>query len=45
VLVGPTDAEQGSVFIGVDPTGGAIGFWQPAIGWMPLQTSQPARPE
>lgn len=33
VLVGPTDAGQGSVFIGVDPTGGAIGFWQPARPW------------
>jgi uncharacterized protein len=33
VLVGPTDTGQGGVLIGMDPTGGAIGFWQPARPW------------
>jgi len=33
VLMGPTDAGQGSVLIGVDPTGGPIGFWQAARPW------------
>ncbi|HEX6401754.1 MAG TPA: VOC family protein [Pseudonocardiaceae bacterium] len=33
VLLGPTDGGQGSVLIGVDPTGSVIGFWQPARPW------------
>lgn len=32
VLYGPADVPgQGSVLIGADPTGGVIGFWQPAM--------------
>ena len=34
VLWGPTDVPgQGSVLIGVDPTGATIGFWQPTQPW------------
>lgn len=33
-LYGPADvAGQGTVFIGSDPTGGVIGFWQPDVWW------------
>ena len=33
--VWPVDVPgQGRVLIGVDPTGGVIGFWQPARPWM-----------
>lgn len=32
---GPTDvAGWGSMLIGMDPTGGEIGFWQPATAWI-----------
>jgi predicted enzyme related to lactoylglutathione lyase len=35
VLYGPVDIPgQGSMLIGADPTGGVIGFWQPARPWM-----------
>ena len=35
VLSGPVDVPgQGRVLIGVDPTGGVIGFWQRARPWM-----------
>ncbi|MGH3872134.1 MAG: VOC family protein [Pseudonocardiaceae bacterium] len=34
LLYGPVDVPgQGSMFIGADPTGGVIGFWQPARTW------------
>ncbi len=34
VLFGPADVPgQGRVFVGADPTGGVIGFWQPAARW------------
>lgn len=34
VLYGPADAPgAGHVFIGVDPTGGVIGFWEPGPPW------------
>jgi hypothetical protein len=34
VLQGPVDVPgQGKVFIGADPTGAVIGFWQPATPW------------
>ncbi len=35
VLYGPTAVPgQGNMLIGADPTGAAIGFWQPAKRWM-----------
>lgn len=34
VLYGPADVPgQGRVFIGADPTGAVVGFWQPAAPW------------
>jgi hypothetical protein len=34
VMYGPMDFPgQGRMLIGMDPTGGAIGFWQPAVAW------------
>ncbi|HKR52462.1 MAG TPA: VOC family protein [Pseudonocardiaceae bacterium] len=34
VLYGPVDVPgQGRVLIGADPTGGVIGFWEPAASW------------
>jgi uncharacterized protein len=41
VLYGPADAPgRGSVLIGVDLTGGVIGFWEPGPPWM-LHTTEP----
>ena len=41
VLYGPVVVPgRGSVLIGADPTGGVIGFWQPASRWM-FQTTEP----
>ncbi len=35
VLYGPADVPgQGRVLIGAEPTGGVIGFWEPAVWWM-----------
>ncbi|MGH3940550.1 MAG: VOC family protein [Pseudonocardiaceae bacterium] len=35
LLNGPTDAPGGgSMVVGMDPTGGEIGFWQPATTWI-----------
>ncbi len=40
VLLGPTDVPgHGTVLIGADPTGGVIGFWQPARPWMFRRTA------
>jgi predicted enzyme related to lactoylglutathione lyase len=40
VLYGPVNVlGRGSVLIGADPTGGVIGFWQPASRWM-FQTTE-----
>ena len=40
VLYGPADVRgQGRVLIGADPTGGVIGFWEPAASWMFHTTS------
>ena len=41
VLYGPTAVPgQGNMLIGADPTGAAIGFWQPAKAWM-FHTTDP----
>jgi predicted enzyme related to lactoylglutathione lyase len=41
VLYGPTAVPgQGNMLIGVDPTGAAIGFWQPTRAWM-FHTTDP----
>jgi uncharacterized protein len=41
VLYGPADVPgQGRALIGLDPTGGVIGFWEP-VGWWMLHTTNP----
>ncbi|MGH3803836.1 MAG: VOC family protein, partial [Pseudonocardiaceae bacterium] len=41
VLYGPADVPGwGRVLIGADPTGGVIGFWEPAAWWM-FHTTNP----
>lgn len=41
VLYGPTAVPgQGNMLIGADPTGAAVGFWQPAKPWM-FHTTDP----
>jgi predicted enzyme related to lactoylglutathione lyase len=41
VLYGPADVPgQGRALVGADPTGGVIGFWEPA-GWCMFHTTDP----